>query len=420
MSDNQTNNPADAEYEDLRKTLDCVEQITREFENMSVQLRTNTAQMDLLTAQLSRRGARATATPSRFANPKADPYKLLPGLREVEQSFARQTAQGKQLCQTASTFAQALTAWAEDLEKRKSRHHAGKPAPAPTPRVEQQQTNPDESCSHDNSGGNPGVLIYTNNRDTYTRYTKTESAYGQLASACVTYVAPNSAENVFLATDNPLNVWPSFDNVTYSHRVTINQGESWYYYAAQIKEEESAFIEISAETPLLLGFSASVEIGTDYIDAVDEAHAIRIQHVPRVDAGIPWGAGIKEQGNPWEKFNAGRMPPESRLPPGFETFDSFNQWTEVAGSEKTLYTATASRIAKPKQLYSTLAGYIDKVAEFSGAKKLSFPLNPDQIRLRVLKVAIPWTTTPEQMEQINEAIRYGNSRRVLVTITKTK
>ena len=70
--------------------------------------------------------------------------------------------------------------------------------------------------SHDNSGGNPGVLIYTNNKDTYNRYTTIQSKYGQLAGAKVIYVAsPDSPNNAFLATGDPVNVSPSSNNVTY-------------------------------------------------------------------------------------------------------------------------------------------------------------------------------------------------------------
>ena len=44
MSDNQSNNPTDAEREDLEQTLSCVERITREFDGMSARLRMETAE----------------------------------------------------------------------------------------------------------------------------------------------------------------------------------------------------------------------------------------------------------------------------------------------------------------------------------------------------------------------------------------
>ena len=134
--------------------------------------------------------------------------------------------------------------------------------------------------SHDNSGGNPGVLIYTNNKDTYNRYTSTQSKYGQLASAKVIYVgSPDSPNNAFLATDNPVNVSPSANNVTYGNRVTINPGESWYYYSpddAQKKAEERAFIAISSNIPSMVGFSPTAAVEGGAADAISKALAEQI------------------------------------------------------------------------------------------------------------------------------------------------
>ena len=159
--------------------------------------------------------------------------------------------------------------------------------------------------SHDNSGGNPGVLIYTNNKDTYDRYTTSQSKYGQLASAKVIYVgSPDSPNNAFLATDNPVNVSPSSNSVTYGNRVTVNPGEAWYYYSpqdAQKKAEERAFIAISSHIPSMVGFSQVAGAGGDAVSAVSVATDAS---VPPVDAGILWGAGIKAQGEPWEDYLA--------------------------------------------------------------------------------------------------------------------
>jgi hypothetical protein len=120
---------------------------------------------------------------------------------------------------------------------------------------------PTGRCSQDNSGGNPGLMIYTNNQDTYNRYTGAQSDYGQLASANVTYVGSSqSPNNAFLATDLPVNVSPTFGGNTYDNRVVINSSEVWYYYGegdAQNKEEELAFNAISSLTPALTGFSPS-------------------------------------------------------------------------------------------------------------------------------------------------------------------
>jgi hypothetical protein len=117
MSDNSS---LTQESDNLARTLASVEQITREFDNMSFQLRTNTAQLDLLTARLAKAGPGSNRASSRFATPPANLSKLMPGLEQVRQSFARQDVLGKQLCQAASNFANELVRWTEDLEKRRS------------------------------------------------------------------------------------------------------------------------------------------------------------------------------------------------------------------------------------------------------------------------------------------------------------
>jgi hypothetical protein len=277
-------------------------------------------------------------------------------------------------------------------------------------------------CSHDNSGGNPGVLIYTNNKDTYNRYTTMQSKYGQLAGAQVIYVgSPDSPNNAFLATDNPVNVSPSVKNVTYGNRVVINSGESWYYYSpqdARTKAEERAFIAISSHTPSMVGFSAAAGAGEEVATAPAIAAGADISSP--VEAGIPWGKGIRNQGNAWEDFSETQLPPETRLPPSFKTFDFFNRANGVATSNVTLNTMTLARLAKPGQLFSALVKKIDAAAEFTGAVLKEFPLTAEQIKLRVVRVAIPSTTTEEQMEQIQAAIRYGRERKVIVTVIETK
>ncbi|RYD83069.1 MAG: RHS repeat-associated core domain-containing protein [Verrucomicrobiaceae bacterium] len=112
--------------------------------------------------------------------------------------------------------------------------------------------------SQDNSGGNPGLMIYTNNWDTYSRYIGSQRDFGQLKHALITFVDSNSANNAYLATDLLPGV-PLFNGTGYPHRVTINPSESWYYYGAEdarLKAEERALIAtFAAYTPKLMGFS---------------------------------------------------------------------------------------------------------------------------------------------------------------------
>lgn len=83
-----------------------------------------------------------------------------------------------------------------------------------------------------------------------------------------------------------------------------------------------------------------------------------------VDAGISWGKGIAAQGYPWEDFIAAQLPADARLPAKFPTIDFFDDATGRAISAKTLDTTTASRIARPEQIYNTLKGYVDKLIDF--------------------------------------------------------
>ena len=133
------------------------------------------------------------------------------------------------------------------------------------------------------------------------------------------------------------------------------------------------------------------------------------------------GAGIKAQGDPWEDYlEATKMPAGSRLPPNFKTFDFYDAAAGTATSAKTLDTATGSKVGNPADLYKSLVKSIEAAADFKEGYKGTFKLTANQIKSRVIEVAIPSTTTPDQMEQINAAVRYGKRLGVTVNVTKTK
>ena len=139
-----------------------------------------------------------------------------------------------------------------------------------------------------------------------------------------------------------------------------------------------------------------------------------------LDAGIQWGKGIMGQGMPWEDFLATQMPSASRLPPNFKTFDFFDPASGSATSAKTLDTTTQARLANPTQVYSSLKTSIDAAANFPGYELSGVSLTPDMISSRSLQVAVPSATTPAQWQQINNAVQYGASKGVKVTVTVTK
>jgi filamentous hemagglutinin len=142
--------------------------------------------------------------------------------------------------------------------------------------------------------------------------------------------------------------------------------------------------------------------------------------VDQAATGIKWGEGINAQGMPWENYLARGLPAETRLPPGFKTFDFFDDISGVATSAKTLNTLTPAKLANPSQIYSTLRGNIDSVADFEFARLSTTEIRAENILQRVLTVAVPSGTTPAQWDQIAKAIQYGQSRGVVVKITQIK
>jgi filamentous hemagglutinin len=139
-----------------------------------------------------------------------------------------------------------------------------------------------------------------------------------------------------------------------------------------------------------------------------------------VDAGIRWGKGVQGQGMPWEDYLAKQLPAGSRLPANFPTFDFYDLGSKTAISAKTLDTTTPSKIANPKQVFSSLKGNIDTAANFGSAKKGVISLERNDIISYQLRVAVPEKTTFEQWKQIEKAIEYGRQRGVAVRITKVR
>ncbi|MGV8042623.1 MAG: hypothetical protein AB2L07_22095 [Thermoanaerobaculaceae bacterium] len=142
--------------------------------------------------------------------------------------------------------------------------------------------------------------------------------------------------------------------------------------------------------------------------------------VDSLDIGIPWGQGVGRQGFAWEDYLASIRSSSNRLPPGFKTFDFYDEASGLATSAKTLDTSTAARLADPSQIYYSLKGNVDTVADFSGYQLGGRRLLPEMITSRELQVAIPPTTTQAQMQQVARAIEYGRTRNVAVVVTTAR
>jgi SPP1 gp7 family putative phage head morphogenesis protein len=132
--------------------------------------------------------------------------------------------------------------------------------------------------------------------------------------------------------------------------------------------------------------------------------------------GIAWGGGIVAQGDPWEKALDDRRVLGRRMPRTFRAFDFYDPATRTAFSAKTLDTQAPSYLARPSRVYGQLKRYVDQAAAFRQDAKLGQRLRSGDIEERVMILAVPVKTSPEQVMQIQRTIRYAADRDVLVMV----
>ncbi len=80
----------------------------------------------------------------------------------------------------------------------------------------------------------------------------------------------------------------------------------------------------------------------------------------------------------------------------------------------------AKRYASGKNIYSTLKGYIDKLADFNGASWGGRTVKSDNIKSKVLEVGIPKGVSKAQIQQMNRAVRYAKEQGVELNIRVVK
>jgi hypothetical protein len=139
--------------------------------------------------------------------------------------------------------------------------------------------------------------------------------------------------------------------------------------------------------------------------------------VDDIDAGM-WNAGIKEQGNAWEVYNARVDPDAEMLMANSKTFDLFNGKTGEAISAKTLNTLSVSYITNPYKIYQKMMGYINEAADYEPYKDSD--LNPEKISMKTVHLAIPEYTSPTQWRYIYWAIVDGKMSGIRVVITRIR
>ena len=135
---------------------------------------------------------------------------------------------------------------------------------------------------------------------------------------------------------------------------------------------------------------------------------------------IGWGGPIKEQGGPWEDHLERLGGLGERTPETFKTFDFFDRNARIATSAKTLDTRAPGYMDRPSRIYGVLKRYIDKIDRFDGDIVEEFQINPSEIDLKRLELAIPDGTTPEQFTQIQRAIDYAESLGIDVRVRQIR
>jgi filamentous hemagglutinin len=101
------------------------------------------------------------------------------------------------------------------------------------------------------------------------------------------------------------------------------------------------------------------------------------------------------------------------LPDGFKTIDRFSDGLALSIKSLDLNAKTYQNVLNLKD---KLWRYIDSVASFTGAQKSGVRITAEDIRGRALQVVVPPGVTRAQQQVLQEAVEYGRSVGVEVTI----
>lgn len=132
----------------------------------------------------------------------------------------------------------------------------------------------------------------------------------------------------------------------------------------------------------------------------------------KASAGSIWKLpGWLERGFVYEAMKG------ANLPKGFKTIDKFVKG--VATSIKTL-DLKADTYIKAGKVFGKLKEYIDELDAFKGAKRKGVEVLEQDVKEKVLDVAIPKGATKSQVEEIQKAIQYGKDKGIKVETTVIK
>ncbi|QLB42034.1 hemagglutinin repeat-containing protein [Mannheimia pernigra] len=141
------------------------------------------------------------------------------------------------------------------------------------------------------------------------------------------------------------------------------------------------------------------------------------------EVNIEWGKGIQKQGKTWEEYLQKILPEGTldlnEIKPNFKTFDRLLP-DGTAISAKTMDTVGSKTYQDPKRITYQLNRYVDDMVNFKGDGRGKEFITSRDISSREMYLAIPYSTTKQQMEAINKSIDYARSQGVKIIVKEVK
>lgn len=250
---------------------------------------------------------------------------------------------------------------------------------------------------------------------------------------------PSQAIDAFKALMREDDVWSAITNSVKQSYIARLDAMKASYQKAGVNGAYSAGLEfgqlMTEAVTSVLGVAGAAKYGAkltvngvkalEKVVAKNSRSLVDIRDIYKIEKDgsrtpMSWVEGNYKQGFTFEDYMARQLPPASRLPENFKTFDFFDARKGIAISVKTLNTQTAAKIRTPKEIYYSLKRDIDKAANYVSATKSGFTLKTSDIVRKDVLVAVPKATTNQQWEHINNAIAYGKTKNVNVLITVVK
>ena len=137
------------------------------------------------------------------------------------------------------------------------------------------------------------------------------------------------------------------------------------------------------------------------------------------DIEITFGKGINLQGKAFEDALEASGDFGQRLHVNSKTFDFFDPVTGNATSAKTLELLTDPRLRNPRQIYSTLARYIDQAVDYKDNGR-GIDVRAAQIKSKAIVIAVEGGGSKAQTAQIQRAVDYAKGRGLPIQIITVK